>query len=104
MATLPSGLVRQAAIAAGVERAKKKIGPDAVDISYRLDTDSTGEPSIFFLTILADSATEEDHLLDVTERIGAILFEEIRPYDWGLHPYLNFGSEAEWRKSKVGDR
>lgn len=43
-----SGLVHQAQLAADIERARKKVGPEAVNVSYRLDTDSTGEPSIFF--------------------------------------------------------
>src|SRR3954470_14091578 len=103
MAIVPSGLVHQAQLAADIERAKEKLGPEALDVSYRLDKDSTGEPSIFFRIVLADWATEEDRLPEVTGRIAAALFDEIRPYEnWGLSPYFNYGSESEWRKSKAG--
>ena len=103
MAIVPSGLVHQAQLAADIERAKTKVGPEAVDVSYRLDEDSTGEPSIFFRIILADWATVEGQLPEVTGRIAATLRDEIHPYEnWGLFPYFNYGSEAEWRKSAAG--
>ena len=103
MAIVPSGLVHQAQLDADIERAIKKIGPEAVHVSYRLDTDSTGEPSIFFRIVLAEGATGEDQLPEVTGRIAATLFDEIHPYEnWGLIPYINYGSEAEWRKSEAG--
>jgi hypothetical protein len=96
MAIVPSGHVQQSQLAAEVERAKTKLGPEAVDVSYRLDADSTGEPSIFFRIILADWATAEDNLSAVTGRIATTLFREIRPFEnWGLHPYFNFGSSSE---------
>lgn len=104
IAIVGSGLVIQAQLAADIERAKKRIGPEAVDVSYRLDADSTGEPSIFFRIILADWATREDQLPEVTGRIAATLFDEIHPYEnWGLFPYFNYGREADWRKSE-GER
>ncbi|MBI4909287.1 MAG: hypothetical protein HY820_37055 [Acidobacteria bacterium] len=103
MAIVPGGLVHQAQLAADVEQAKRKVGPEAVDVLYRLDVDSTGEPSIFFRIILADWATAEEHLTEVTSRIAATLRDEIRPYEnWGLQPYFNYGSEGEWRKREGG--
>lgn len=96
MAIVPSGSVQQAQLAADVEMAKAKLGPEAIDVSYRLDVDSTGEPSIFFRIILADWATAEENLSAVTGRIATTLFKEIRPFEnWGLHPYFNFGDSAE---------
>lgn len=96
MAIVPSGLVQQAQLASAIENAKAKLGPAAVDLSYRLDADATGEPSIFFRIILAEWATAENTLAEVTGKISTTLFDEIRPYeDWGLHPYFNFGLQPE---------
>lgn len=96
MAIVPSAHVHQSQLAADVENAKKKLGPEAIEVSYRLEADSTGEPSIFFRIILADWATAEENLPAVTGRIATTLFTEVRPFEnWGLHPYFNFGCSAE---------
>ncbi|HVW84009.1 MAG TPA: hypothetical protein VHB50_04995 [Bryobacteraceae bacterium] len=96
MAMVPGGFARQVQLESAIEKAKAKLGPEAVGLSYRLDADSTGEPSIFFRIILAESATTENTLAEVTGRIATTLFDEIRPYEnWGLHPYFNFGLRPE---------
>ena len=102
MAIVPSGYVLQSQLAADVEKAKTKLGPEAIEVSYRLDADSTGEPSIFFRIILADWATAEENLSAVTGRIATTLFKEVRPFEnWGLHPYFNFGSSAELPSGRI---
>ncbi|MFN7922283.1 MAG: hypothetical protein U0Q16_19425 [Bryobacteraceae bacterium] len=102
MVIVPSGYVQQSQLAADVEKAKTKLGPEAIEVSFRLDADSTGEPSIFFRIILADWATAEESLSAVTGRIATTLFNEIRPFEnWGLHPYFNFGSSSELPSRRI---
>ena len=96
---VPSGFVHQGQLDAEIKTAISKLGPNAVQVSYRLGEDSTGDPSIFFRIVLADSAAKEDTLADVTSQIATALFEEIRPIEnWGLHPYFNFRSHSEEQK------
>jgi len=96
---VPSGFVHQAQLDEDIKSAILKLGPEVIHVAYSLRADSTGEPSIFFRIILADSATTEEALAEVTDRIATILFDEIRPIEnWGVHPYFNFRSHSEQQK------
>lgn len=96
---VPNGFVHQAQLDGDITSAILKLGPEVVHVAYSLGADSTGEPSIFFRIILADSATKEEAITEVTDRIATILFDEVRPIEnWGLHPYFNFRSRSEQRR------
>jgi hypothetical protein len=93
---VPTGIVHQTQLADEIAKAIRKLGKEAVRVSYSMGTDSTGEPSIFFRIVLTDTASREDRLADVTGRIATILFDEIRPHEnWGLLPYFSFRSKSE---------
>ena len=95
----PTGLIHQTQLTNEITKAIRKLGKETVRANYSLGTDSTGEPSIFFRIILTDAASREDKLAEVTDRIAAILFEEIRPQEnWGLLPYFSFRSKSEQEK------
>lgn len=98
---VPSGFVHQGQLDAEIKNAVEKLGPEAVHVSYNLGADSTGEPSIFFRIVLADAAVREDTLTEITGRIAATLFDEIRPIEnWGLHPYFNFRSQSDQQRRR----
>jgi hypothetical protein len=93
---VPTGLVDQKQLAEHIAKAITKLGKEAVRVRYSVGPDSTGEPSIFFRVVLTEDASKEEKLVDVTDRIASVLFDEIRPYEkWGLLPYFNFRSESE---------
>jgi hypothetical protein len=93
---VPTGFVHQTQLANEIEKAKRKLGKEAVRVNYSLGTDSTGESSIFFRIVLTDAASREDKLAEVTGRIAKALFDEVRPYEnWGLLPYFSFRSKSE---------
>ena len=99
MPMVPTGIVHRTQLADEIAKAIRKLGKDAVRVSYSMETDSTGEPSIFFRIVLTDAASREDRLADVTGRIATILFDEIRPHEnWGLLPYFSFRSKSEQEK------
>lgn len=96
MAVIPSGYVNQKQLASDIERAKQRLGPEVVRVTYSVGADTSGEPSIFFWIVLTDSASDEQTLADVIGQISGILFEELRPYEnWGLRPYFSFRSQSE---------
>jgi len=96
MPTVPAGFVHQTQLANQIAKAVRKLGKDAVRVNYSLGADSTGEPSIFFRIVLTDAASREDKLAEVTGRIAAALFDELRPHEnWGLLPYFSFRSKSE---------
>ncbi len=96
-----SGFVHQGQLDVAIESAVGKLGPEAVHVAYRLGEDSTGEASIFFRIVLADSAAREENLTEITGSIVTTLFDEVRPIEnWGLHPYFNFRSQSEQQKRK----
>ena len=96
MPVLPVGYINQAELATEVERAARKLGPAVVRLSHSVRADTSDEPSIFFRIVLTDSASEEEHLADVTGEITKILFDELHPHEnWGLIPYFSFRSQSE---------
>ncbi len=99
MPVVRASFVGQAQLADAVAKAVRKLGKEAVRVNYVVGSDSTGEPSIFFRIVLTDAASKEEKLAEVTDRISAALFDEIRPYEnWGLHPYFSFRSKSEQEK------
>jgi hypothetical protein len=99
MSTVPAGFVHQTQLSNQIAKAVRKLGKEAVHVNYSLGADSTGEPAIFFRIVLADAASREDKLAQVTGRIAATLFDELRPHEnWGLLPYFSFRSKSEQEK------
>ncbi len=96
MAIVSRALIDQRQLAAAIERARVKLGPEAVQLSYSVGEDSTGDSAIFFDVTLADWAANEVTLTDVTEGIVNTLLSEVQPIEnWGLHPYFNFRAQGE---------
>lgn len=63
---VPHVFVHQAELQADIAKASGMLGPEVVSFTYRLDTDSTGDPAIYFHIVLQDWATTEDLIGDVT--------------------------------------
>lgn len=100
MAIIPGGLVYQKELAAEIEKARAKLGPEAVQLTYRVTEDSTGDPAIFFRIVLTDRAAREETLHDITEGMITTLLADVKPIeDWGLHPYFNFSSQSEFKRA-----
>ncbi len=96
MPTAPAGSVSQIELKNKIKKVTRKFRKEMVRVNYSLREDSTGDPSIFFRIVLTDAASREDRLGDVATRIGAALFDELRPYEnWGLNSYFNFRSKSE---------
>jgi hypothetical protein len=96
MPIVPSGLVHRGQVDAEIKSAVRNLGPEAVHVAYNIGEDSTGEPSIFFRIVLADSAIDEDTLADRTWAIQSTIMDQLEPIEnWGLHPYFNFRSQSE---------
>ena len=83
----------QGELRSDLDNAISTLGPEVVNVTYRLDTDSTGDPAIYFHILLADWAVDtEDRIADTTGRIAAKLFDEAHlGAKWGPQPYFNWG-------------
>jgi len=92
-------VVHRGQLDAEIQNAIRKLGPEAVDVTYQVRPDSTGEPAIFFLIVLKDAATRKDVISETTGRIATILINEVQPIEnWGLHPFFNYRSESEQQR------
>jgi hypothetical protein len=92
-------LVHQDQFQAGVRRVKESLAPQVLDIIATLGQDWSGEPAVFFMVILAESAARRDQLLQVTNRVSQTLVDRVEPLEeWGVLPYFNFRSESEHAK------
>jgi hypothetical protein len=92
----PTRFVNQTQLASEIAKAVRKLRKEAVRVRYNFDTDSTGEPSIFFRIVLTDAASREDKIAEVARRIEKILDDDLHIYEnWGLLSYFSFRSESE---------
>ncbi|HTR39870.1 MAG TPA: hypothetical protein VMH80_28550 [Bryobacteraceae bacterium] len=93
---VPRAFVHQAEFQGAVARAARKLGRDVVNVIPTLGDDWTGEPAVFFMVILVDSATRRDLLLNNVNKVSQTLIEQVQPLEeWGVYPYFNFRSESE---------
>lgn len=93
---IPMGAVFQRELVTQFERAKARMGPEVVHVTYRLREDHAGDPGIFFRITLADEAAKERVISDVAGRVENILLDEIHPLEnWGLIPYFNYRSYSD---------
>lgn len=93
---LPNAFLKQARFEAAIRRTAQTLAPQVVDVIPTLGDDWTGEPSVFFMVILADAATRRDRLLRVTNRVSQAIIDEVKPLEeWGVLPYFNFRSQSE---------
>ncbi len=92
---VPTGIVRQAELAADVAAVGQELAPDVVRIRYDIGPDWSDEWSIFFRIVLSDDASREERLAEVTRRATSRLLKEVKPAELGLLPYFSFRSQSE---------
>lgn len=95
MPILARGLVDQAKIKAGIQRAERALAPDVVRILYSFTPDWTGETSLFFRVLLTDAASTPSRLRQTTQKARKKILAEIKADDLGLQTYFNFRSQSE---------
>jgi hypothetical protein len=98
MARVPTGFVNQ--IDSGVQKAERALAPAVVRIRYSLDSDWTGDPSIFFRIVLSDEASGKAQLSEIAHRVALAILNEVKPEELGLHSYFNFRSLSEQEQLK----
>ena len=90
------GFARQAELAMAIEEIKPLLGPDVVRLTYKLEEDWSGDPSIFFRVVLSDRASTKIELRTTAARIQDIVVDNLRPVEeWELLYYFDFRSRAE---------
>jgi hypothetical protein len=97
---VPRGLVDQAKIKAGVDRAKRALQPDVVRIMYSFAEDWTGKVSLFFRIVISDAAAAPSRLAENAQRIQRKILAEIKAEDLGIQTYFNFRSQSEQAELK----
>jgi hypothetical protein len=104
MAIVPAGVVNQAELDKEIRRIFRKLGKDVVHATYRLGTDSTDDPAIFFRIVITDAASRENQLGEVVRQISNLLNHELRSYErWGLQSYFSLRSKSEQAQLKDPD-
>jgi len=98
------GFARQAELAKAIEEIKPLLGPDVVRLTYKLEEDWSGDPSIFFRVVLSDRASRRSEILAATRRVEDLMVDHMRPLEeWGLLPYYNYRSPTEQAARAVDD-
>ena len=92
------GYVSAEQIAAVIERARQKLGPEVVRFRHSIGPNHYDEPAIHIRIVLTDAASLEANLVQVTGQITSMMFNEVQPFDWGMRMYFSFRSESEQAK------
>lgn len=93
---VPTAFAQQAQFQSAVNGAAQQLGPSVVDLTFTLGNDWTGEPAVFFMIILSDTASRKDQLLRTTSQVSNAIVQMVQPLEqWGVLPYFNFRSQAE---------
>jgi hypothetical protein len=96
---VPRAFDEQDRFQAAVARAAQRLAPHVVNVIATLGNDWSGEPAVFFMVILTDSASRRDQLLDVSNRASEAIVQQVQPLEqWGVLPYFNFRSQSEHTK------
>ncbi|HUD98482.1 MAG TPA: hypothetical protein VMR62_02840 [Bryobacteraceae bacterium] len=96
---VPTAFTHQARFEAAVERAARSLAPRVASIILTLGNDWSGEPAVFFMVILSDSAIGPEQLLKVTNDVSEAIVQKVQPLEqWGVLPYFNFRSQSEQAK------
>ena len=96
---VPVAFVRQTQFEDAVARVFQALSPQVVNVIPTLGNDWSGEPAVFFMVILADSATGRDRLLTITNEVSQKIVQEVQPLEqWSVLPYFNFRSQSEQLK------
>lgn len=96
---VPAAFAHQARFQSAVARAAQSLAPHVVGIVPTLGNDWSGEPAVFFMVILADSASRRDQLLNISNRVEQAIVQQVQPLEqWGVLPYFNFRSQSEQAK------
>jgi hypothetical protein len=96
---VPTAFAQQDRFQAAVARAAQGLAPQVVEIVSTFGNDWSGEPAVFFMVILADTATGRDQLLSVANHVSEVIIQQVQPLEqWGVLPYFNFRSQSEQAK------
>jgi hypothetical protein len=100
---MPTQYIHQPPVDKAIETVRRQV-PGIVRIRYSLDSDWTGDPSIFFRILLSDAASRPgNHLREIAQRVTLLLMNEVRSEEFGLHAYFNFRSESEQKALRESD-
>lgn len=93
---VPAAFVQQSQFEAEIQRTARQLAPAVLRIDATFGDDWTGEPAVFFMVILEDSATGPDRLLEEANRASRAIVQEVQPLErFGVFPYFNFRSQSE---------
>jgi hypothetical protein len=96
---VPTAFAQQAQFQSTVNRVARQLRPQVNDITFALGNDWSGEPAVFFMIILSNTASRREQLLRVTNQVSNTIVQMVQPLEqWGVLPYFNFRSEAEQAK------
>lgn len=83
-----------------VERVVREFSPDVVRIRFRRMEDTTGDPAIYFFTILSDEASRTERLKVVAPLVSGKLYRLVHQLEPDRLCYPHFRSESEQERIK----
>ena len=95
----PRAFVQRSQFEAAISNAAQSLAPNVVKIIPTHGDDWSGDPAVFLMVILTDSAAKRDQLLNVTDQVSDFIDQQIQPLEqWGVLPYYNYRSLSEQMK------
>ena len=94
---VPTGYINQTEVEKAIDQFIGTLGPEVARVRYNIGEDWSGDTSLYFRVVLADSVSGDiTTFVDTAAGIRKAFFERLQPLEnWGLFPYINFRSSAE---------
>ena len=93
---VPTAIAHQAQFEVTVAQAAQLLPSYVLSVTPTLGSDWSGEPAVFFMVILSDTASRRDQLFKVTNEVSNAIVRQVQPLErWGVLPYFNFRSHTE---------
>lgn len=95
----PRAFVQRSQFEEAISKAGQSLAPNVVKIIPTLRPDWTGDPAVFLVVILTDSAAKGDQRQIVTSQASRSIDQEVEPLEqWGVLPYFSYRSQSEQMK------
>lgn len=93
---VPVAEPKQNSVQSAIAEVIELLAPDVIRIRYDLGPDWSGDPGIYFRTVLSDEASQL-RLKVVPRRVEALLKERLDFQEMGVFAYFNYRNESEQR-------
>jgi hypothetical protein len=91
---VPVAKAKSSNVQSAVAEVVNLLSPDVIRIRYDFGPDWSGDPGIYFRTVLSDEASQQ-RLGQIARRVESLLDERLDFHEMGVFSYFNYRNDTE---------